>query len=40
VTRREDGQIVRKAGTLQTGDLVDARLAEGGLRCRVEETTD
>ena len=40
VIRREDGQIVRKAATLQTGDLVDARLAEGGLRCRVEETTD
>ena len=40
IVSREDGTIVRKFSDIATGDRVKARLHEGHLICRVEETHD
>ena len=34
----EDGRLLRDARRVRVGDAVRLRLAEGALRCRVEET--
>ena len=36
ILQREDGHAVRRAGEVAAGDTLHARLAEGGLRLRVE----
>lgn len=38
ITRADTGQLVRRAEQIQAGDMLNARLAEGRLTCRVEET--
>jgi hypothetical protein len=39
VTRHRDGTVVRRAVTVQPGELVEARLAEGRLLCTVDEVS-
>lgn len=38
ILQREDGQAVRRASDVGTGETLSARLAEGGLRLRVESS--
>lgn len=40
VVRRDDGRVLVDAGDAAIGDEIDARLARGGLRCRVVALTD
>ncbi|HEY9541281.1 MAG TPA: exodeoxyribonuclease VII large subunit, partial [Luteimonas sp.] len=36
IVQHEDGRVVRVVGDAQAGDRLDARLADGTLRVRVE----
>ncbi|NCB52102.1 MAG: exodeoxyribonuclease VII large subunit [Clostridia bacterium] len=40
IASKENGEIVREAGQVNTGDYLRLRLSKGGLKCRVEETED
>lgn len=40
VRRDATGEIVRRAGTIEIGERIQARLAQGWLRCLVEEKHD
>jgi len=38
ILQRDDGRIVRSVGDAAVGDKLDARLADGRLRVRVEDS--
>jgi len=40
VVRGEDGELIKRAGQVQTGDALAVRLGAGRLRTRVEEVWD